>query len=99
MAVVVGLSLKQDDTSAKIATALKIPCFKYRAGGLGGGRCTVTCLPNFPGWVVYHIFLPMVLIKNFVTNKTIKRCVAKPKENETSRFPLIYSITLNDTVY
>ena len=36
MAVVVGLSLKRDDTSAKIATALKIPCFKHRAGGWGG---------------------------------------------------------------
>ena len=23
--------------------------------------CTVTWLPNFLGWVVYHIFLPMVL--------------------------------------
>ena len=26
-----------------------------------GGRCTVTWLPNFLGWVVYFIFLPMVL--------------------------------------
>ena len=26
------------------------------------GRCTVTWLPNFLGWVVYHIFLPMVLL-------------------------------------
>ena len=25
------------------------------------GRCTVTWLSNFLGWVVYHIFLPMVL--------------------------------------
>ena len=25
------------------------------------GRCTVTWLPNFLGWVVYHNFLPMVL--------------------------------------
>ena len=25
------------------------------------GWCTVTRLPNFLGWVVYHIFLPMVL--------------------------------------
>ena len=25
------------------------------------GRCTVTWLPNFLGWVVYYIFLPMVL--------------------------------------
>ena len=25
------------------------------------GRCRVTWLPNFLGWVVYHIFLPMVL--------------------------------------
>ena len=25
------------------------------------GRCTVTWLPNFLGWVVYHIFLPTVL--------------------------------------
>ena len=24
------------------------------------GRCTVTWLPNFLGWVVHHIFLPMV---------------------------------------
>ena len=29
--------------------------------GRSGGRCTVTWLPNFLGWVVYHIFLPMVL--------------------------------------
>ena len=26
-----------------------------------GGRCTVTWLPNFRGWVDYFIFLPMVL--------------------------------------
>ena len=26
-----------------------------------GGRCTVTWLPNFLGWVHYFIFLPMVL--------------------------------------
>ena len=26
-----------------------------------GGRCTVKWLPNFLGWVVYFIFLPMVL--------------------------------------
>ena len=25
------------------------------------GRCTVTWFPHFRGWVVYHIFLPMVL--------------------------------------
>ena len=25
------------------------------------GWCTVTWLPNFLGWIVYHIFLPMVL--------------------------------------
>ena len=25
------------------------------------GRCMVTLLPNFLGWVVYLIFLPMVL--------------------------------------
>ena len=25
------------------------------------GRCTVTWLSNFLGWVVYHIFLPMML--------------------------------------
>ena len=29
--------------------------------GRAGGRCTVTWLPNFLGWVVYHISLPMVL--------------------------------------
>ena len=29
--------------------------------GRSGGRCTVTWLPNFLGWVVYFIFLPMVL--------------------------------------
>ena len=32
-----------------------------RAVGRSGGRCTVTWLPNFLGWVVYHIFSPMVL--------------------------------------
>ena len=35
------------------------------ADGLSGGRlvgrCTVTWLPNFLGWVVYHTFLPTVL--------------------------------------
>ena len=31
------------------------------ADGRSGGRCTVTWLPNFLGWVVYYIFLPMVL--------------------------------------
>ena len=28
------------------------------------GRCTVTWLPNFLGWVVYHISLPMVLCQS-----------------------------------
>ena len=32
-----------------------------RTVGRSGSRCTVTWLPNFLGWVVYHIFLPMVL--------------------------------------
>ena len=32
-----------------------------RSGGRAVGRCTVTWLPTFLGWVVYHIFLPMVL--------------------------------------
>ena len=27
-----------------------------RTDGRAVGRCTVTCLPNFLGWVVYHIF-------------------------------------------
>ena len=31
------------------------------ADGRSGGRCTVTWLPNFLGWVVHHISLPMVL--------------------------------------
>ena len=31
------------------------------ADGRSGCRCTVTWLPSFLGWVVYHIFLPMVL--------------------------------------
>ena len=31
------------------------------ADGRSGGRCTVTWLPNFLAWLVYHIFLPMVL--------------------------------------
>ena len=29
-----------------------------RTDGRAGGRCTVTWLPNFLGWVVYHIFYP-----------------------------------------
>ena len=32
-----------------------------RSLGREGGRCTVTWLPNFLGWVGYFIFLPMVL--------------------------------------
>ena len=32
-----------------------------RAGGRSVGRCTVTWLPNFLGWVDYFICLPMVL--------------------------------------
>ena len=32
-----------------------------RSLGRSLARCTVTWLPNFLGWVVYHIFLPMVL--------------------------------------
>ena len=32
-----------------------------RSRGRAGGRCTVTWLPNFLGWVDYFIFLPMVL--------------------------------------
>ena len=31
------------------------------ADGRSGGRCTVKWLPSFLGWVVYHIFLPIVL--------------------------------------
>ena len=31
--------------------------------GRSGGQCTVTWLPNFLEWVVYHIFLPMVLCR------------------------------------
>jgi len=30
-------------------------------GGRAGGRCTITWLPNFHGWVVYHICLLLVL--------------------------------------
>ena len=30
------------------------------ADGWSGGRCRVTWLPNFLGWVVYHMLLPMV---------------------------------------
>ena len=29
--------------------------------GRSGGQCRVTWLPNFLGWIVYHIFLPIVL--------------------------------------
>ena len=32
-----------------------------RSGGRAVGRCTVTWLPNFLGWVDYFIFLPKVL--------------------------------------
>ena len=32
-----------------------------RTVGRAGGRCTVTWLPIFLGWIVYHISLPMVL--------------------------------------
>ena len=32
-----------------------------RSLGRAGGRCTVTWLPNFLGWVDYFIFLPIVL--------------------------------------
>ena len=32
-----------------------------RTEGRAVGRCTVTWLPNFLRWVVYHIVLPMVL--------------------------------------
>ena len=31
------------------------------ADGRSPGWCTVTWLPNFLGWVLYHVFLPMVL--------------------------------------
>ena len=31
------------------------------ADGRSGGRCTVKWLPSFLGWVIYHIFLPIVL--------------------------------------
>ena len=54
-----------------------------RTVGRAGGRCTVTCLPNFLGWVVYHIFLPMVLryklgysdhFVNDIWNKSYMKC-------------------------
>ena len=43
-----------------------------RTDGLAVGRCSVTWLPNFLGWVVYHIFLPMVL-----------RCARLARESST----------------
>ena len=36
-------------------------CLVRTTVSLAGGRCTVTWLPNFLGWVDYFIFLPMVL--------------------------------------
>ena len=42
-----------------------------RTVGRAGGPCTVTCLPNFLGWVVYHIFSPMVLCYWRVTALTV----------------------------
>ena len=52
-----------------------------RTVGRAGGRCTVTWLPNFLGWVVYHIFLPMVL-----------RCARRARE---LRYNLERSLTYN----
>ena len=34
------------------------------------GRCTVTWLPNFLGWVVYHIFLPTMLRQSSAISAT-----------------------------
>lgn len=39
-------------------------------GGQAGGWCTVTWLPNFLGWVVYHVFLPMMLRCTCFTSKS-----------------------------
>ena len=46
-----------------------------RTDGRAGGRCTVTWLPNFLGWVDYHIFLPMVLrCARFARESSALRC-------------------------
>ena len=43
--------------------------------GRAVGRCTVTCLLDFLGWVVYHVFLPMVL-----------RCARFARESSAIKF-------------
>ena len=55
-------------TSRQNNLVLRLGCHTFyismpvvRMDGRAVGRCTVTWLPNFLGWVVYHIFLPMVL--------------------------------------
>ena len=49
-----------------------------RTLGRSVGRCTVTWLPNFLRWVVYHFFLPMVLrCARFVRQSSAKKKIKK----------------------
>ena len=49
------------DTGAKSEFTPVPSLWCGRTVSRAGGRCTVTWLPNFLGWVGYFIFLPMVL--------------------------------------
>ena len=62
------------------------------ADGRSVGRCTVTWLPNFLGWVDYHIFLPMVLrCARFARESPAKKKDLLPKRNRTPLAILAWS--------
>ena len=63
-----------------------------RTDGLSGGRavsrCTVTWLPNFLGWVVYFIFLPMLLrsanVKSLIILRLGERVTSFTKDSSAN---------------
>ena len=57
----VGTSLASQRLLTTGQVQVQVQVHTCGADGRSGGRCTVTCLPNFLRWVVYHIFLPMML--------------------------------------
>ena len=56
--------------------------------GREGGRCEVTWLPNFLGWVVYFIFLPMLLrsanVKSFIILRLGERVTSFTKDSNAN---------------
>ena len=68
------------------------------ADGRSGGRCTVTCLPNFLGWVVEHILLPSRFVRESSAINDVNAwntCIWTADWNEFSMNPRSYDSDLS----